>query len=77
MTTHRSTTTASPLARGTEHAAPGVESTEAMSRRRTAVVSVLAAIFLVAVKLVTGLATGSIAFLAEAAHSGRTSSPRC
>ena len=29
-----------------------------------------AAIFLVAIKLVTGLATGSIAFLAEAAHSG-------
>jgi cation diffusion facilitator family transporter len=31
---------------------------------------VLAAAFLVAVKLATGIATGSIAFLAEAAHSG-------
>ena len=29
-----------------------------------------AAIFLVAVKLVTGLVTGSLAFLAEAVHSG-------
>lgn len=32
--------------------------------------SVAAAVFLVAVKLVTGLATGSLAFLAEAVHSG-------
>src|SRR5688572_29407846 len=32
--------------------------------------SVAAAVFLVAVKLVTGLATGSLAFIAEAAHSG-------
>jgi cation diffusion facilitator family transporter len=39
-------------------------------RRRIALLSVVAAIFLVAVKLATGLATGSIAFLAEAAHSG-------
>ena len=32
--------------------------------------SVAAAVFLVAVKLVTGLATGSLAFIAEAVHSG-------
>src|SRR5215204_7065493 len=32
--------------------------------------SVAAAIFLVAVKLVTGLVMGSLAFLAEAVHSG-------
>jgi len=46
------------------------ESVGAVSRRRTALFSVVAAIFLVAIKLFTGLATGSIAFLAEAAHSG-------
>ena len=38
--------------------------------RRTALTSVFAAVFLVAVKLVTGLATGSLAFIAEAVHSG-------
>ena len=32
--------------------------------------SVAAAVFLVAIKLVTGLATGSLAFIAEAVHSG-------
>ena len=40
------------------------------ARQRTAMLSVFAAVFLVAVKLVTGLATGSLAFLAEAVHSG-------
>jgi cation diffusion facilitator family transporter len=39
------------------------------ARRRSAQFSVVAAAFLVALKLGTGLATGSIAFLAEAAHS--------
>lgn len=39
-------------------------------QQRTALVSILAAGLLVAVKLVTGLATGSLAMLAEAAHSG-------
>ena len=39
-------------------------------QRRIALVSVAAAIVLVAVKLVTGLATGSLGFLSEAAHSG-------
>ena len=41
----------------------------AEARRRSARFSVAAAVFLVALKLGTGLATGSIAFLAEAAHS--------
>ena len=41
----------------------------AHARRRSALFSVAAAGFLVALKLGTGLATGSIAFLAEAAHS--------
>ncbi len=41
----------------------------ARARRRSALFSVAAAVFLVALKLGTGLATGSVAFLAEAAHS--------
>ena len=41
----------------------------AQARRRSALFSVSAAGFLVALKLGTGLATGSLAFLAEAAHS--------
>jgi cation diffusion facilitator family transporter len=41
----------------------------ARARRRSALFSVAAATFLVALKLGTGLITGSIAFLAEAAHS--------
>jgi cation diffusion facilitator family transporter len=39
------------------------------SLQRTALISVGAAIFLVVVKLVTGILTGSLAFVAEAAHS--------
>lgn len=39
-------------------------------RRRTAVLSVVAACVLVVLKLVTGLITGSLGLLAEAAHSG-------
>jgi len=46
------------------------ETASARARQRTAMVSVAAAVLLVAVKLVTGLVTGSLAFLAEAAHSG-------
>lgn len=45
-------------------------SADARAIRRIALVSVGAACFLVAVKLVTGLLTGSLAFLAEAVHSG-------
>jgi cation diffusion facilitator family transporter len=41
----------------------------ARARRRSALFSVAAAGFLVAIKLGTGLATGSVAFVAEAAHS--------
>jgi cation diffusion facilitator family transporter len=41
----------------------------AHARRRSAQFSVAAAVFLVALKLGTGVITGSIAFLAEAAHS--------
>ena len=40
------------------------------ARQRTALVSVAAAVLLVTVKLATGLATGSLAFIAEGAHSG-------
>jgi cation diffusion facilitator family transporter len=43
---------------------------DARARQRIAMVSVVAAAFLVAVKLVTGLVTGSLAFIAEAGHSG-------
>jgi cation diffusion facilitator family transporter len=39
-------------------------------QRRTALVSIVAALVLIAVKLVTGLATGSLGLLSEAAHSG-------
>src|SRR5919198_2312592 len=43
---------------------------EPRAQQRTALVSVVAAAFLVAVKLATGLATGSLGLIAEAAHSG-------
>ena len=43
---------------------------EARDRRRAALLSVGAAIVLVTAKLVTGLVTGSLAFVAEAVHSG-------
>ena len=43
---------------------------KASTAQRTALYSVLAAAFLVAVKLVTGLITGSLGLVAEAAHSG-------
>jgi cation diffusion facilitator family transporter len=39
-------------------------------QRRTALVSVVAAVALIALKLGTGLATGSLGLLSEAAHSG-------
>ena len=39
-------------------------------QRRTALVSVVAATVLIAIKLVTGLATGSLGLVADAAHSG-------
>jgi cation diffusion facilitator family transporter len=46
------------------------ETAAARATQRTAAISVAAAVFLVTVKLATGLATGSLAFLAEAVHSG-------
>jgi divalent metal cation (Fe/Co/Zn/Cd) transporter len=39
-------------------------------QRRIALVSIFAALVLIAVKLITGLATGSLGLLSEAAHSG-------
>lgn len=41
-----------------------------LSQQRTALVSVAAALFLVSIKLGAGLASGSLALVAEAAHSG-------
>src|ERR671933_1021700 len=43
---------------------------EIRAQQRTALLSVAAACFLVAVKLGAGLVTGSLGLLAEAAHSG-------
>jgi cation diffusion facilitator family transporter len=43
---------------------------DAAAQQRTALLSVLAAAFLVTVKLATGLVTGSLGLIAEAAHSG-------
>jgi cation diffusion facilitator family transporter len=43
---------------------------DSRARSRAALLSVAAAVALVAIKLVTGLVTGSLAFVAEAAHSG-------
>jgi cation diffusion facilitator family transporter len=51
-------------------AGAGAQGAEARARQRTATLSVAAAVLLVAVKLATGLVTGSLAFLAEAVHSG-------
>ena len=50
---------------------------DATAQQRVAFLSVIAAVFLVTVKLATGLVTGSLGLLAEAAHSGTDSSPRC
>jgi cation diffusion facilitator family transporter len=46
------------------------EQRESRARRRSALLSVAVAVVLVTVKLVTGLVTGSLAFIAEAVHSG-------
>jgi len=54
---------------GTAHPhAPDVP--QGASARRVALVSVGAAVLLIAIKLGTGLATGSLAFISEAIHSG-------
>src|SRR4051812_28526042 len=57
--------TAAPEQMTTERSA-----SDAAGQMRTALLSVVAAVFLVAVKLVTGLVTGSLGLIAEAAHSG-------
>jgi cation diffusion facilitator family transporter len=54
----------------TATAPPTPERSTAGAQQRTALFSVLAAVFLVTVKLVTGLITGSLGLIAEAAHSG-------
>src|SRR3954451_6168230 len=53
-----------------EQMAPNRGASDAAAQMRTALFSVMAAVFLVAVKLGTGLVTGSLCLLAEAAHSG-------
>src|SRR3954451_2277983 len=53
-----------------EQMAPNRGASDAAAQMRTALFSVMAAVFLVAVKLGTGLVTGSLGLLAEAAHSG-------
>src|SRR3954463_11383979 len=55
---------------GPEQTIPERGASDAAAQMRTALFSVVAAVFLVAVKLVTGLVTGSLGLLAEAAHSG-------
>jgi cation diffusion facilitator family transporter len=50
--------------------APPTSERGAGAQQRTALLSVFAAAFLVAVKLATGLVTGSLGLMAEAAHSG-------
>src|SRR3954471_9977875 len=55
----------------TPHGLPaGPDAVAARARVRTAMISVGAAGFLVAIKLAAGLLTGSLGLLAEAAHSG-------
>jgi cation diffusion facilitator family transporter len=53
-----------------EQMTPERGASDAAAQMRTALLSVVAAVFLVAVKLITGLVTGSLGLLAEAAHSG-------
>lgn len=59
--------TCDPMGMGHSHA-PAVSS--GGSARRVALVSVGAALLLIGIKLGTGIATGSLAFLSEAIHSG-------
>src|SRR4051794_10240637 len=53
-----------------EQTSPERGASDAAAQMRTALFSVMAAVFLVAVKLGTGLVTGSLGLIAEAAHSG-------
>ena len=47
-----------------------MESQAVVEKRKAALSSVIAAIFLTGIKLVVGLMTGSLGILSEAAHSG-------
>ena len=49
----------------------------AAAQQRTALLSVMAAVFLVALKLATGLVTGSLGLSPRPRTRARTSSPRC
>jgi cation diffusion facilitator family transporter len=53
-----------------EEVAPGPERTPGREKRSAALASVLAALGITILKLVTGLLTGSLGMLSEAAHSG-------
>src|SRR3954471_17417988 len=55
---------------GAQTTSPERGASDAASQQRVALLSVFAAVFLVAVKLATGLVTGSLGLIAEAAHSG-------
>src|SRR3954453_16951862 len=57
-------------AAGPQQMTPERSASAATTQLRTALWSVFAAVFLVAVKLTTGLITGSLGLIAEAAHSG-------
>src|SRR4051812_21457495 len=57
-------------AAGSSQTIPERSANDARAQQRTALLSVFAAAFLVAVKLATGLVTGSLGLIAEAAHSG-------
>ena len=57
------------MAAATDEQRLAAEQVRNAARERTARLSVVAAIVLVAIKLVTGLATGSLGLIAEAAHS--------
>lgn len=60
--------TSDPMGMGHSHA--HAHGASGGSPRRVALVSVGAALLLIAIKLGTGLATGSLAFISEAIHSG-------
>src|SRR5690349_10389306 len=55
---------------GPQTTSPERGASDVAEQQRVAVLSVFAAVFLVTVKLATGLVTGSLGLLAEAAHSG-------
>jgi cation diffusion facilitator family transporter len=63
-----------PRGRASDHSTAlstaAAQQRDVRARRRAALLSVAVAVVLVTVKLVTGLVTGSLAFVAEAVHSG-------